>query len=55
MYAEQARTSTNLWADKAIEYFNKDREITQQYHELLDGRWDHMLDQSVSFAPSELR
>jgi len=48
MYAEQARTSTNMWAQKAINYFNMDGAITQQYHELLDGRWDHMLDQTVS-------
>ncbi|ORY34591.1 hypothetical protein BCR39DRAFT_116958 [Naematelia encephala] len=46
LYSDQARTSTNFWAEKAIELFQNDRKITQEYHELYDGRWDHMLDQT---------
>lgn len=37
MYADQPRTSTNIWAQVSIDYFNQDPAITQQYHELLDG------------------
>jgi hypothetical protein len=40
MYGDQARTSTNHWAKKGLHYFEKDREITKEYHELYDGRWD---------------
>ena len=39
-YGDQARTSTNLWAEKTIEYFKRDAEITQEYHDLYDGRWN---------------
>ena len=40
LYADQAKTSANIWADKTIEYFKRDREITQLYHALYDGRWN---------------
>ncbi|ORX37574.1 hypothetical protein BD324DRAFT_622478 [Kockovaella imperatae] len=54
-YGDQGRTSTNMWAEKAIEYFKTDGEITREYHELYGGKWDHVLDQAhINFnAPVE--
>lgn len=46
LYADQARSSTNLWAKRAVQYFERDRELTREYHELYDGRWNHMLTQT---------
>ncbi|KAG6914160.1 hypothetical protein DXG01_002012, partial [Tephrocybe rancida] len=44
--ASQARLSTNDLADQAVEYFEGDYDIETQYHTLLDGKWDHMMDQT---------
>ncbi|KAG6856193.1 hypothetical protein H0H87_006733 [Tephrocybe sp. NHM501043] len=44
--ASQARLSTNDLADKAVEYFEGDFDLETQYHQLLDGKWDHMMDQT---------
>ncbi|KAG6914405.1 hypothetical protein DXG01_000549, partial [Tephrocybe rancida] len=38
--------STNDLADQAVEYFEGDYDIETQYHTLLDGKWDHMIDQT---------
>ncbi|KAF9529105.1 hypothetical protein CPB83DRAFT_283981 [Crepidotus variabilis] len=46
MRASQARLSTNQLADQVEEYFEKDFDIEQQYHNLLDGKWDHIMDQT---------
>ncbi|KAG6830103.1 hypothetical protein H0H87_009267 [Tephrocybe sp. NHM501043] len=44
--ASQARLSTNILADQAVEYFEGDFDLETQYHQLLDGKWDHMMDQT---------
>src|SRR4051794_22690028 len=46
MYARQGRNSANAMAENAQSAFAKDAELTRQYHELLDGKWIHMMDQT---------
>jgi hypothetical protein len=45
-YAIQARTSANIYAWQAIHAFHQDANLTQMFHSMLDGKWDHMLDQT---------
>ncbi|KAG6864856.1 hypothetical protein C0991_006757 [Blastosporella zonata] len=44
--ASQARLSTNELADRAVAYFEGDYLLEEQYHTMLDGKWDHMMDQT---------
>ncbi|HXE08375.1 MAG TPA: glycosyl hydrolase 115 family protein [Acidobacteriaceae bacterium] len=44
-YAAQGRVSTNDLAAQVRADFAKDAEFTREYHTLLDGKWDHMMDQ----------
>ncbi|CAE6433693.1 unnamed protein product, partial [Rhizoctonia solani] len=46
LFASQARLSTNSLADQAIEIFDSDWELEDQYHKLLNGKWDHFMDQT---------
>ncbi len=47
LYAEQGRASANTYADRTKELFDKDAELTEQYHtELADGKWNHMMSQT---------
>lgn len=46
LYASQARSRTNTMADSAVELFEHDADIRDQYHALLDGKWDHMMSQT---------
>lgn len=46
LYATQRRTSANALADKALKLFNDDYELTVAYHNLLEGKWNHMMDQT---------
>lgn len=46
LYAGQRRTSTNTLADQALKLFNDDHALTQRYHKLLDGKWNHIMDQT---------
>jgi hypothetical protein len=39
-YAEQARTATNVFAKKTIEYFEEDWNLTERFHSMLDRKWD---------------
>ena len=43
LYAEQQRNTTNKYAEKVSEYFEKDEEITEAYHAIEDGKWNHMI------------
>jgi hypothetical protein len=46
-YARQGRASANAWADEVRRLFAKDAALTDAYnHKLLDGRWNHMMDQT---------
>ncbi|KAF9481597.1 hypothetical protein BDN70DRAFT_517933 [Pholiota conissans] len=44
--ASQARLSANQLADTVEELFEKDFDFEQQYHTMLNGKWDHMMDQT---------
>ncbi|MBU3821944.1 glycosyl hydrolase 115 family protein [Flavobacteriaceae bacterium XHP0103] len=47
LYAKQGRASTNYYADRVRELFNKDRQLTNYYHkEMADGKWNHMMSQT---------
>ncbi|OCF76927.1 hypothetical protein I204_02636 [Kwoniella mangroviensis CBS 8886] len=46
LYAQQGRNSANLYAKQAIDAFFHDAELTDTFHQMLDGKWDHMLDQA---------
>ncbi len=43
LYAKQGRAATNDLAQKVIELFAKDSEITEHYHKLADGKWNHIM------------
>ncbi|KXN92532.1 hypothetical protein AN958_05387 [Leucoagaricus sp. SymC.cos] len=44
--ASQARLSTNDLADTVESLFEKDFDLETDYHSLLDGKWQHMMDQT---------
>jgi hypothetical protein len=46
LYAMQGRVSANDLADEVRALFQKDAALTTQYNHLLDGKWDHMMDQT---------
>ncbi len=47
LYGNQSRASTNMYADKVKEYFFRDKELVDYYHnELADGKWPHMMSQT---------
>lgn len=46
LYALERRTSTNTWAQQALDYFNQDHSLTLQWDRLVNGKWAHMTDQT---------
>ncbi|KAJ7730249.1 hypothetical protein DFH07DRAFT_174950 [Mycena maculata] len=44
--ASQARLSANEFADQTEALFEHDFDLETDYHTLLDGKWDHMMDQT---------
>ncbi|KAG9028880.1 hypothetical protein FRB95_005930 [Tulasnella sp. JGI-2019a] len=46
LFASQWRISTNDLADQAETLFEEDYTINQEYHTILNGKWDHMMDQT---------
>ncbi|KAI9739214.1 MAG: hypothetical protein M1834_007427 [Cirrosporium novae-zelandiae] len=46
MYAEQRRTIANTVAKEVLQAFNEDHSLTVRYHSLLNGKWNHMMDQT---------
>ncbi|KAL1746590.1 GH115 alpha-glucuronidase [Schizophyllum fasciatum] len=46
LYASQARFSTNDLADKVQALFEADYDLEERYHSIIDGKWDHMMDQT---------
>lgn len=42
LYARQRRTSTNLIARKALALFDADFDLSEEYHALLGGKWNHI-------------
>ncbi|RDW82743.1 hypothetical protein BP6252_03855 [Coleophoma cylindrospora] len=45
-YTEQKRNAANSVAMDVLKDFQMDHAITQRYHDLLGGKWNHMLDQT---------
>ena len=45
-FAIQKRNAANDVATGVMDLFKRDHELTQRYHDLLDGKWSHMLDQT---------
>jgi hypothetical protein len=47
LYARQGRASANAYAAQVRRLFANDAALTDEYnHKLLDGRWNHMMDQT---------
>lgn len=46
LYLEQKRSATNDVAHGVLKDFAQDNNLTQMYHNLLDGKWNHMMDQT---------
>ncbi|MBN1144399.1 MAG: glycosyl hydrolase 115 family protein [Bacteroidales bacterium] len=45
-YGERGAASANWYADKVKESFEKDARLTEAYHKLVDGKWNHMMSQT---------
>lgn len=45
LYLKQKRVSTNIVAKMVNDLFAQDASITKRFHTLLDGKWNHMMDQ----------
>ena len=45
-YASQGRNSANAMAQHALDQFDRDQQLSQEYNSLLGGKWDHMMDQT---------
>ncbi|TDN90360.1 glycosyl hydrolase family 67 [Salegentibacter sp. 24] len=46
LYAEQGRALANTYAEKVKELYKRDADLTQKYHDLADGKWNHMMSQT---------
>lgn len=46
VYTLQKRNSANDEAAGVLSAFKQDAKLTKRYHELLDGKWNHMLDRA---------
>ena len=47
LYARQGRSIANQYADQTRDLFAQDAALSAEYnHKLLDGKWDHMMDQT---------
>lgn len=45
-YADRGFPIANFFADKVKESFLKDEKLTTEYHQLLGGKWNHMMSQT---------
>src|SRR5690606_1436941 len=46
LYAHQGRASTNHYGQKVRELFARDEELTQRFHQLNQGKWNHLMNQT---------
>lgn len=44
-YAEQRRTSANKYAQEVLRLFDADYDLSCEYYEMLDGKWNHIMSQ----------
>ncbi|KAI7474202.1 glycoside hydrolase family 115 protein [Hortaea werneckii] len=45
LYAKQRRNSANKLAQEILDLFDADFDLSEEYHKLLGGKWNHMLRQ----------
>ncbi|MBP7506548.1 MAG: glycosyl hydrolase 115 family protein [Prolixibacteraceae bacterium] len=45
-YGERGAASANFYAERTKQLFDKDVELTKEYHELEGGKWNHMMSQT---------
>ncbi|EME78589.1 glycoside hydrolase family 115 protein [Pseudocercospora fijiensis CIRAD86] len=45
LYARQRRNSANRLAQEILDLFEQDFDLSEEYHSLLNGKWNHMLRQ----------
>lgn len=45
LYATQGRPLANMYAEQVKALFEKDAELTQRYHSLNNGKWNHFMSQ----------
>lgn len=45
LYARQGRTDANVFSARARELFTADRRLAEQYHQLGNGKWNHLMSQ----------
>ncbi|MEQ8474274.1 MAG: glycosyl hydrolase 115 family protein [Marinoscillum sp.] len=50
VYARQGRVSANVYAEKSRKAYEDIKEITKEYNQQNDGKWDHMM----TYNPREL-
>jgi hypothetical protein len=43
LYARQRRNSANTLAQKVLDLFDADFTLSEEYHALLEGKWNHMM------------
>lgn len=48
LYTEQKRNAANEVFQEVVGLFKKDHTLTQKYHDLLGGKWNHMLDRKLN-------
>ncbi|MCX2680245.1 glycosyl hydrolase 115 family protein [Galbibacter sp. EGI 63066] len=46
LYAKQGRASANFYAERIKELFKKDSLLMAEYHQLNNGKWNHMMSQT---------
>eukprot|EP01113_Clastostelium_recurvatum_P038708 TRINITY_DN5819_c0_g1_i5.p1 TRINITY_DN5819_c0_g1~~TRINITY_DN5819_c0_g1_i5.p1 ORF type:complete len:1027 (+),score=219.39 TRINITY_DN5819_c0_g1_i5:249-3329(+) len=46
LYAAQGRNSANDMAQRMLDGFDRDYDLTDQYNTILGGKWEHMMDQT---------
>ncbi|CZR51052.1 uncharacterized protein PAC_00927 [Phialocephala subalpina] len=44
-YARQHRNSANMLAQRVLDLFNADFSLSEEFHALLNGRWNHIMQQ----------
>jgi Glycosyl hydrolase family 115 len=46
LYSKQGRVSAAMYGANAVSAYSQDSALASQYHKLLGGKWDHMMDQT---------
>lgn len=53
LHARQRRTSANSLAQRALALFDADFDLSEEFHALLGGKWNHILSQPhIGFGPT---